>query len=221
MLVAHRNGMAVLGKPYDAEVEYLESSDTDIQWIDTGLVPAYTWTIEGKYQRQGASGYNAGDYNVLFGGNFDGDAEHSCYGVYSHGPWLTKFDFDNKLYAGVLFQWDEGNPGVYDKSEQTLSMDASAVSINGVSKPPSARDGTSVIRSSETFKLFNVLTTKANWTRIWYCKIVDGSNIVRDMIPVRFTNEQGVSEGAMYDRVSGQLFRIVGTGAFTIGPDKS
>lgn len=41
------------------------------------------------------------------------------------------------------------------------------------------------------------------------------------MIAVRFTNEQGVSEGAMYDRVSGQLFRNAGTGAFTIGPDKS
>lgn len=37
---------------------------------------------------------------------------------------------------------------------------------------------------------------------------------------VRFTNEDGVSEGAMYDKVSGQLFRNAGTGAFIIGPDK-
>ena len=43
---------------------------------------------------------------------------------------------------------------------------------------------------------------------------------VFDFIPVRFTNEQNQSEGAMYDRVSGQLFRNAGTGAFTIGPDK-
>lgn len=42
-----------------------------------------------------------------------------------------------------------------------------------------------------------------------------------DMIPVRFTNENGISEGAMYDRVSGQLFRNAGTGAFVIGPDKT
>jgi hypothetical protein len=41
-----------------------------------------------------------------------------------------------------------------------------------------------------------------------------------DLISVRFTNEQGVSEGAMYDRVSGAMFRNAGTGAFTIGPDK-
>ena len=41
------------------------------------------------------------------------------------------------------------------------------------------------------------------------------------MLPVRFTNESGVLEGAMYDRVSGQLFRNAGTGAFIIGPDKT
>ncbi len=39
-------------------------------------------------------------------------------------------------------------------------------------------------------------------------------------VPIRFANEQGVSEGAMYDRVTRQLFRNRGTGAFVIGPDK-
>ena len=42
-----------------------------------------------------------------------------------------------------------------------------------------------------------------------------------DSIPVRFSNENGVSEGAMYDRVSGKLFGNAGTGAFIIGPDKT
>ena len=44
--------------------------------------------------------------------------------------------------------------------------------------------------------------------------------MVFDAIPVRFTNESSQSEGAMYDRVSGQLFRNAGTGSFVIGPDK-
>ena len=48
-----------------------------------------------------------------------------------------------------------------------------------------------------------------------------GEMIARDFIAVRFTNESGVSEGAMYDRVSGELFRNAGTGAFIIGPDKT
>ena len=47
------------------------------------------------------------------------------------------------------------------------------------------------------------------------------NTILGSFIPVRFTNEDGVSEGAMYDKVSGQLFGNSGTGAFVIGPDKT
>ena len=53
--------------------------------------------------------------------------------------------------------------------------------------------------------------------------MIDNVVLVRDFIPVRFTNELGQSEGAMYDRVSGELepFRNKGTGAFLWGPDAS
>ena len=47
------------------------------------------------------------------------------------------------------------------------------------------------------------------------------NTILGSFIPVRFTNEDGVSEGVMYDKVSGQLYRNAGTGAFVIGPDKT
>ena len=57
-------------------------------------------------------------------------------------------------------------------------------------------------------------------TRFYDFKMYDGDNLVFDGIPVRFTNEQNQSEGAMYDRVSGQLFRNAGTGTLTLGPDK-
>lgn len=42
---------------------------------------------------------------------------------------------------------------------------------------------------------------------------------VRDFVIVRFTNELGVSEGAMFDKVTKKLFRNAGTGSFVIGPD--
>lgn len=51
--------------------------------------------------------------------------------------------------------------------------------------------------------------------------VSSGQNIVRVFVPVRFTNELGVSEGAMYDKVSGQLFRNQGSGSFILGPDKN
>jgi len=44
-------------------------------------------------------------------------------------------------------------------------------------------------------------------------------NLLRYLIPVRFPNELGEWEGAMYDFVSGELFRNQGTGSFVIGPD--
>ena len=40
-----------------------------------------------------------------------------------------------------------------------------------------------------------------------------------DLVPVRFTNENGYDEGAMFDEVSKKLFRNIGSGAFKLGPD--
>ena len=59
--------------------------------------------------------------------------------------------------------------------------------------------------------------------KIYWLKIKKAGILVRNMIPVRFTNELGQSEGAMYDRVSGELepFRNQGTGAFLWGSDAS
>ena len=58
-------------------------------------------------------------------------------------------------------------------------------------------------------------------TKYYYISIIVDGKLVRDLISVRFTNEDGVIEGAMYDKVSGQLYRNAGTGAFIIGPDKT
>ena len=55
--------------------------------------------------------------------------------------------------------------------------------------------------------------------QIAWCKIWDSGVLVRDFLPVRFLNEFGEWEGAMYDFVSGELFRNQGTGSFIIGPD--
>ena len=56
--------------------------------------------------------------------------------------------------------------------------------------------------------------------RIYEFFVVRAGEKIVDMIPVCFTNENGVSEGAMYDKVSGKLFRNAGTGSFIIGPRK-
>jgi hypothetical protein len=58
--------------------------------------------------------------------------------------------------------------------------------------------------------------------RVYGFKAWDGDRIlVRNFIPIRFTNENNQTEGAMYDKVTKQLFRNAGTGSFIIGPDKA
>lgn len=47
--------------------------------------------------------------------------------------------------------------------------------------------------------------------QIEYCKMwTVGGQLVRDFIPVRYTDEYSQSKGGWYDRVSGQLFTNVG-----------
>jgi hypothetical protein len=68
---------------------------------------------------------------------------------------------------------------------------------------------------------------RCKWFKAW-----KGGVLVCDMIPVRFTSEQGVSEGAMYDRANPTvgmnpdgsprtdgLYRNRGTDAFLYGND--
>ena len=69
------------------------------------------------------------------------------------------------------------------------------------------------------FRIFRSFSV-AVLSRFKNALLTHGTKVVRDMISVRFTNEFGQREGAMYDRVSGQLFRNSGTGAFLYGPDK-
>lgn len=78
--------------------------------------------------------------------------------------------------------------------------------------------------SSNTLKAFCLYSMGSIKPREGYIKEIEITveNETRlSICAVRFTNENGVSEGAMYDRVSGQLFRNAGTGAFIIGPDKT
>lgn len=197
-------------KPYDAEVEYLESSLTELMFIDTGIVPDINCRIICKYQRQGsATGDGIGNYKGLFGGNYDGDVNHLCYGVYSHGPWNTRFDFHQKLYHGNLVDY---TVGITDKALQVLEMDSSTISVNGIVQTTSMT--ISGIESKLPMRLFSGDDEYANWCKIWYFAIERDGVALIYLIPVRKGNI-----GFMYDMVTGGLFGNQGNGQFIIGPD--
>ena len=196
--------------PYDAEVEYLES--TGNQWIDTAVqssdkVQFSVWVNE------------AGRDMKLFGNS------------YYLGPWADISWFGSAYRSTKITQvaqtWDtvtlEKSPKLLTVSREgnlfTASSWWAASDVGGI-----ATNGTAV----PLFAHINPYGTKygdnvaLGWRppsfhlRISFFKAWSNGDLIRDLIPVRKGNV-----GYMYDRVSGQFFGNAGTGAFIIGPDKT
>ena len=207
---------SVVGKPlpYDAEVEWLQSDGN--AFIDTGVFlnsessvrARFVDIADGKSSCYFGSRVSANARNIG-AGRGNGTMYPSCYvdfNDYSYSSTrlassgITIFDSEIEIFtskslreircAGRVVQ---NNTSVSQVFECTTPLYVFKMSGN----PPSDVR----LASNARFLSFSV----------------DG---VLDMTPVRFTNENGEREGAMYDRVSGKLFRNAGTGAFIIGPDK-
>lgn len=218
-MLAARNsiGMRVGGAklPYDVEeVEYLESTGT--QWIDTGIIP----TIDTICDIDCMSITFVGWGGIV--GSCTSDNSADSYYFRQSGAVSVKgysATVDGKSNVNQILV-DDGVKASCHLSKDTFE-------VNGTIKTLGAT-AFSVSPSLPMF-MFAVNLGGSPWIyrlfkgRVFSCKIYNGNILVRDFIPVRFTNELGHSEGAMYDRVSGELepFRNKGTGAFLWGPDAS
>ena len=199
MMEAVRNGAwAKSGAPlpYDAEVEYLESTGT--QWIDTGIMP--TRTIKSVFDYQLTS-QTAG--RGLFG-SYE-TSKH--YYIYQNSA--TAFE--------VGFGGNESNAFMSDLYLHEIEFNNLTVLVDG----KTVYTGDSYFASYKyTLPLFTIRSGNTIYegssAKIFYLEIYDDGVLVRDFIPVRV-----VTVGYMYDRVSGQLFGNAGTGEFIIGPDKT
>ena len=202
MLVAARTG-AWSGKrlPYDAEVEYLESTGT--QWIDTGVsisdasLADVTWNVE-------AVSYNDG-----------------CMGAFGIGSYTSMYF---NLYANKFYMRNMRSGGVSGGGSFTGVSGFNTVRFSGGN---SYLNGTAVeteipldIKPVHTMYLFAYNRSEKT---TGFCKARVSSFIVKengvllcDFIPVR----KG-AVGYLYDRVSGKLFGNAGTGDFVLGPDKT
>ena len=198
--------------PYDAEVEYLESTGT--QYIDTGLNSTTDGfcNFEISFQKTTTNtGVSDSGYNAPFGFKY---ASTARYGI-----WGGTNSSNTDLYAGI----NAYNFAVLSKDTSWHIVNVEngvAVTIDGTA----TQIGTGTVRANMGLFLFANITSSSGSSsyivvpsKISYCKIYNTSGVlVRDFIPVRVG-----TTGYLYDRVSGQLFRNAGTGAFTIGPDKA
>ena len=205
-----RRGAPTPPLPYDAEVEYLESTGT--QWIDTGIkiddndyvltsefqltrAPVNAWcTYFGTYTSEAAASTRVINFGTTAGQFYCGYRRQSNSQA---GP----SNLGGDSYSKLKFILEYCRVRIF--SGDTLLRDTALNAPNGQV-------------DTSTCKMMT-----STYARMFSMQISHDGDMVIDMIPVRFTNELGQSEGAMYDRVSGALFRNAGTGAFTIGPDKS
>ena len=179
--------------PYDAEIEYLESTGT--QWIDTGIIPDSNTIVQFKFVNL----YITGDVIIGYFINDTNDWRffNNASACYFDMPNSERIAGGN-IYENTLYELELGN--YYVKNLDT--------GINIVSGNATSYTGTSTI----TLNNYNNVSFSRN--RWYYVKIYSGSVLVRDMIPVRIGQI-----GYMYDKVSKQLFSNAGTGEFILGPD--
>lgn len=177
--------------PYDAEIEYLESTGT--QYIDTGISPHQNIALEIKWKNPTSQ---TGKY--LFG---SGTSTNDCIRAYISNSGTWRFGGASKSLT------------VTDTTERTATVNKNGLTVNGTTYSYTGTVGT--FSSTVTIKVFAGATGQSPIsTRIYYLKIWDNGTLVRDFIPVRVG-----SVGYMYDRVSGTLFGNDGTGDFILGPD--
>ena len=182
--------------PYDAEIEYLESTGT--QLIDTGIKPNSTtqfllhakFTIPTIYDGHSglfvSSRFHMGIYSRQF-----------QFGVGS--MFMNVKDSDSNKH---LFELN--GSGICKIDNETYTVSSSIPAINSNIFLFARNNG------------YGNVGNYANGLEIYDCQIYNDDVCVVDFIPVRVGQS-----GYMYDRVSGQLFGNSGTGDFVLGADKN
>jgi hypothetical protein len=188
-------------KPYDAEVEYLESTGT--QYIDTGVIAQAndSYVLDLWYSRSGG-------FDTIFGAaNDSGSNKLATVWITNGGAIRYGGNMGVGFSAGTwrLQDWN------------TIESSHSRNLINGVKaldNITTAFDNSLSTKSIYLFQCNGRVFAKGITVRIRKHKWYRDGVLVLDLIPVRVGNV-----GYMYDRVSGQLFGNQGTGAFIIGDD--
>lgn len=200
-IIDRRRVMGGRNLPYDAEIEYLESSGT--QYIETDILPNSKMRAQCAFlcNFNNTAVFGSRDYNYVGSKDFDLIA----YDSYNNGI-LWRFNSNNITFNKLL-------PFAYKRYD--IDMGNTYCIIDG----HEYLTATTIPWQAEvnTLTLFarKVPNIVLGVVSIFYFKLLEEDNILLDLIPVRVGNV-----GYMYDKVSGQLFGNSGTGAFILGPDK-
>lgn len=171
--------------PYDAEVEYVES--TGAQYVDTGLGYFADFEIDIKL-RESVSNRALGIANVNC---MQRDSATNPNWKFTYNS--SSFVSDVSITQRHVMTWKSGN----------ISCDGVVIGVKSKNFP------------SGTMSLFGA-GTMAYPNIIYGCKLYNSNGVlVRDYQPVRIG-----SAGALYDRVSGDIYQSATATPLVAGPDK-
>ena len=199
MLIAARN--AIMGGkrlPYDAKVEYLESTGT--QWIDTEVKPSADLSTRLTFS------YSKIEKNVSAFGSRSSSTANDRYWINYDSNFEVGYGEYNS--TGVLTSENAVNTIVFNEvenGEHTFVINGRRFVCSGT-----PNQTVNIIVFGRIVGAERYLSAM----RLYDMRMVLDGTLVRDFIPVRVG-----SVGYMYDRVTKQLFGNQGTGAFIVGPD--
>ena len=195
---AHQTMLAPSALPYDAEVEYLESTGT--QWVDTGV------HLDASSEFSARLSVTASGTQFVFGVYANTNNQFATAAA-SSGKWI--FDCGrNRVSSSAAVQ--VGSIISMEAKNRTLYIDGASQGTS--SATPGLTVATALLFGWDRTELDG--TKQGGKVRI-YAASVTGTDGTRDFVPVRIG-----STGYLFDRASGTLFGNAGTGAFTIGTDK-
>lgn len=195
--------------PYESKVEYIESTGT--QWIDTLYSPnpmnfgyvceamffndlSGTKTIAGCW----GPSWSTSGYCFSFGGNYRGGfgaSNKNWRGGDAYGSTIPRINVGEKSLVSVVNQNDEIDGKFHVKISSPL--------VNETVLFDYPYSGSSQIN---TFAVFGIKTgtypgsiKEIPHARIYGIKLLEYSNVVMDLIPVRVL-DGGTSVGCLYDR---------------------
>lgn len=199
--------------PYDAEIEYLESSGNGSstgQAINSNvLIPASCSHVEYHFKFM----FVKNQKGVLCGHQTAIHGNPRTYLFYSSSAQSVRDFYAGNKIGSVVISSQEIVDGYITLDEgDILAFYRNGTLVNQFTLSGSA------LNKDFPLRLFggsygNSLDDLAS-IRMWNFSIIHGDTLVRDYIPVRVG-----TVGYMYDRVSGELFGNSGTGSFTLGAD--
>lgn len=201
MIALNRRRVMGGNVPYDARIEYLESTGT--QYIDTGIVSSINTGVAGDVMliQRSTTGNDVilgelrGTYFILDGFCVD-------LGGYFFMSYMNRVASQNENER-ITFSMNYLNDSIGSFNDLTINLNKAenATKYN-------------IYLYGYNFDGSVSFQYAARKIRFYSVKFTEGQTIVRDFIPVRVGNV-----GYMYDKVSKQLFGNMGTGNFILGGD--